>query len=137
MFVSTQDADELGELANRAKDAQSLTEFEQKFIKTKKISGKFDLLRQKWQNCSARSAYQALKRVRVETVGENFLIDSVENRLATLVEGDPKTVRIELAELILNSIHQELTAHNIWHYLTQERKYSRREWGKDPGVLAV
>ena len=138
VFVSTQDADELGELANRAQGANSFTEFEQKFINGKVISGKFDTLRQKWNNCSTQAAYQALKRVRVETVGENFLVDSIENRLATLVEGDPKTVRIELAELILNSIHKELTAHDIWHYLTQERKYRRREWGgNDSPVLAA
>ena len=137
VFVSTQDADELGELANRAQGAESFIEFQQKFINTKKISGKFDILRQKWNNCYPEEAYQALTRVRVETVGENFLVDSIENRLATLVEGDPQTIRIELAELILDSIHKELTAHDIWHYLIQERKYHRREWGKDPHVLAT
>ena len=137
VFVSTQDADELGELANRAQGANSFSEFEQKFINGKKISGKFHTLRQKWNNCSPELAYQALKRVRVETVGEDFLVDSIENRLATLVEADPKTIRIELAELILNSIHQELTAHDIWHYLVQERGYSRREWSKNLHVLAA
>jgi hypothetical protein len=75
--------------------------------------------------------------VRVETVGENFLVNSVENRLAALVEGDPKTIRIELAELALDRVHDELTAHDIWHYLLKERGYRRREWGKDPHVLAA
>lgn len=137
VFVSTQDADELAELANRAQDAQSFTEFEQKFIDGKGISGKFELLKQKWNNCSSKDAYEALLRIKVETVGKEFLIDAIEIRLAVLVESDPKTIRVELAELIINSIHQELTAHDIWHYLTEKRGYRRREWNKDPHVLAA
>jgi len=136
VFVSTQDADELQRLAMDARDAVSLTEFEQKYL-NQKLSGHFDTLLQKWGNCSRTDAYEALKRVEVQTVGENFLVNTVENRLAALVEGDPETVRIELAELALNSIRNELTAHDIWHYLLQKRGYRRREWGKDPHVLAA
>ncbi|MEG4396158.1 hypothetical protein [Microcoleus sp. BROC3] len=136
VFVSTQDADELQRLAMDAKDAVSLTEFEQKYL-NQKLSGHFDTLLQKWGNCSRTDAYEALKRVEVQTVGENFLVNTVENRLAALVEGEPETVRLELAELALNSIRNELTAHDIWHYLLQKRGYRRREWGKDPHVLAA
>jgi hypothetical protein len=136
VFVSTQDADELGELANRVQDAKSWTEFEQKFL-NKTLSGHLHTLRQKWGNCSEIDAYEALKRVHVETVGENLLVNIVENRLAALVEGDPKTIRIELAELALDRVHDELTAHDIWHYLLQERGYRRCQWGKDPHVLAA
>jgi hypothetical protein len=136
IFVSTQDADELGELANRARGAASWTEFERDFL-NKTQSSHFNKLRQKWGNCSEIDAFEALKRVRVETVGENFLVSTIESRLAALVEGDPKIIRIELAELALEKIHQELTAHDIWHYLLQERKYCRRQWGNDPHVLAA
>lgn len=136
VFVSTQDADELGELANRARDAASWTEFQQKFLNQTQSSN-FDKLRNKWSNCSEIDAYEALKRVYIETISENLLINNVENRLAILVEGDPKTIRIELAELALSKIHQELKTHDIWHYLLQERGYRRREWGKDPHVLAA
>ncbi len=137
VFVSTQDADELGELANRARDAASWTEFQQKYL-NKTLSGNFNnTLLKKWGNCSEIDAYEALKRVYVETVGEKFLVNAVENRLAALVDGDPKTVRIELADLALDKIHHELTTHDIWHYLLQERGYRRCEWGKDPHVLAA
>lgn len=135
-FVSTQDADELQRLAMDARDAASWTEFEQKYF-NKTLSDHFDKLINKWGNCSRTDAYQALKRVEVETVGEQFLVNTVDNRLAALVEGDSKTVRIELAELALNRIRNELTAHDIWHYLLEERGYRRREWGKDPHVLAA
>ena len=136
VFVSTQDADELQRLAMDARDAVSLTEFEQKYLNPT-LSGDFAKLLQKWGNCSRTDAYEALKRVKVQTVGENFLVNTVDNRLAALVEGDPETVRLELAELALNSIRNELTAHDIWHYLLEERGFRRREWGKDPHVLAA
>ena len=136
VFVSTQDADQLGELANRARDAASWIEFDQKFL-NKTLSGHFHTLRQKWHNCSEIDAYKALKRIHVQTVGEDFLINTVENRLAVLVEGDPKTIRLELAELARENIHHELTTHDIWHHLIEERGYRRREWGKDPHVLAA
>mgnify|MGYP001794342214 CR=1 FL=1 len=136
VFVSTQDADDLGELAQRARDAVSWIEFERDFL-NKTLGGHFNTLREKWGNCSEIDAFEALKRVRVETVGESFLVETVENRIAALVEGDPKTIRLELAELALERIHRELTAHDIWDYLLRERKYRRRQWGKDPHVLAA
>ncbi|MEM8777967.1 MAG: hypothetical protein AAGF26_03660 [Cyanobacteria bacterium P01_G01_bin.49] len=133
-FASTQDADELNELANRAKDSTSWQEFKDKFL-NQKLSANFQTLREKWDNCSEKEAYEGLKRVYVETVGEDFLVDTIENRIASLVEGDPKTIRCELAELALEKIHHQLTAWEIWHYLTKERKYRRREWHKDRHVL--
>lgn len=103
----------------------------------RRSAGNFNTLRQKWGNCSEISAFEALKRVKVVTFGEDVLVETVENRIAALVEGDPKKIRIELAELALEKIHCELTAHDIWHYLLEERGYRRRQWGKDPHVLAA
>lgn len=136
IFISTQDADELQRLAMDAKDAASWTEFEQNYL-NKTLSGHFNTLLQKWGNCSQIDAYNALKRVYVYTIGEDLLVNILEDRIAVLVEGDPKTVRIELAELALNRIRNELTTHDIWHYLLEERGYRRREWGKDLHVLAA
>lgn len=136
IFVSTQDADELNELAERARDAVSWTVFEQKFL-NQTLSGHFDNLRKKWFNCSETEAYEALQHIFVETISEKLLVDAVENRLSALVEGDPKIIRIELVELALNRLHQELTSYDIWHYLLKERGYRRREWGKDPHVIAA
>jgi hypothetical protein len=136
VFVSTQDADELGELANRARSAVSWEEFEREYL-NKTQNGHFTTLREKWKNCSPQQAYEALKRVRVETVGEDFLVSTIESRIVALVEGDPKTIRLELAELALERIHQELTTYDIWRYLSEERGYRRREWAKDQHILAA
>lgn len=140
VFVSTQDADELQRLAMDARDTASWAEFEQKYVNkslNKALSGHFDTLLKKWGNCCRIDAYAALKRIRIETVGENFLVNTVDNRIAALVESDPETVRLQLAELAANRIRKELTAHDIWHYLLKEKGYRRREWGKDPHVLAA
>lgn len=135
-FISTQDANELGELASRARDSISWQEFEGQYL-NKTQSGNFYKLCQKWENCSELEAYEALKRVFVQTVGDDILANIIENRLEVLLEGDPKTIRLELAEFVLEKIHHELTAFDIWHYLLEERGYSRREWGKEPSVLSA
>ncbi len=135
VFVSTQDADQLGELAQRSKDSSSFQEFKDCFL-TQKLSGYLDTLRKKWSNCGEEDAYKALKQIQVETVGENFLKSTVESRLSALFDDNPTTVRLELIELSLEKIHQELSTYDIWHHLTIVRGYRRREWGKDSHVLA-
>lgn len=135
IFVSTQDANELTELANRARDAGSWDKFKSDFL-NEELNNEFNKLLLKWSNCSEIAAFEALKRVRVKTFDEHSLVETIESRLAALVEGDSKKIRLELADLALEKIHQELTTHDIWHYLL-ERGYSRREWAKDPRVLAA
>jgi hypothetical protein len=136
VFISTQDADHLRELADRARSAQSWTEFEQEFLKADQQSTNFTKLLEIWSNCSQIEAYEALKRIRVETVGEEFLLNAIESRLASLVEGDAVSVRLELADLALEKVHHDLTTHDIWHWL-EKRGYSRRQWGKDSHILAA
>ncbi|MGB3238047.1 MAG: hypothetical protein WBB29_07115, partial [Geitlerinemataceae cyanobacterium] len=113
IFISTQDANELGELSNRARDAESWLEFKQKFL-NQTLLRNFGTLRQKWNNCSEVAAYEALKRIYIQTIADDLLAEIVEDRLEALVEGDPKTIRLELAELILEKIHHKLTAYDIW-----------------------
>jgi len=135
-FISTQDAQELGELAYRARGASSLQEFQEKMLKSQEIEKNFLTLRKQWNNCSEADAYKTLRRIYVKTWGEDPLKDTLENRIAALVEGDPESIRLDLGELAIENIHQELTGNDIWHYLLHERSYRRREWGKDPHVLA-
>jgi NhaP-type Na+/H+ and K+/H+ antiporter len=110
VFVSTQDADQLGELAQRSKDSSSFQEFKDCFL-TQKLSSYLDTLRKKWSNCGEEDAYKALKQIQVETVGENFLKSTVESRLSALFDDNPTTVRLELIELSLEKIHQELSTY--------------------------
>lgn len=136
VFVSTQDADQLNELTNRARNSVSWAEFDREFLKSNQQSTNFSKLCQLWDNCPPLGAYKALQRIHVETVSEGFLLNAVESRIAALVDGDATAIRLELAELALEKIHHNLTTHDIWHHLN-ERGYRRRQWGKDPHVLAA
>jgi hypothetical protein len=136
IFVSTHAACQLGELAERARGAASWEEFDQIFLKADTQSRFFDELRREWGDCQGRDAFAALKCVHVETISEDTLRTFVESRLAALVEGDSATVTDILAQLALDAVHQELTAHDIWRHL-ENRGFRRRQWGKDPHVLAA
>ena len=141
IFVSTHAAFQLQELADRARRAASLQEFEQEFLNVGKAQNSeqlknFQELCHRWNNCPQIEAYEAIKRICVETVSEDFLRTAVESRIAALVEGDPATIADVLAQLALDKVHYELTAQDIWHHL-ENREYHRRQWGKDPHVLAA
>jgi hypothetical protein len=135
VFVSTQGS-ELGELIKRVKDSQSWEDFETNYL-NQSLTEVFNKLCGKWTNCSQFVGYEALKRVIIRNTGdEEQLVETIDNRLTVLVEGDPQIIRLELEELILDKLHCQLTAHNIWHHLEQ-RGYRRREWSKDPHILAA
>jgi hypothetical protein len=136
IFVSTQAAYQLGELAERARGAASWEEFDQFFLKADIQSHAFNDLCRQWRDCPQQTAFEALIRVHVKTVDEDTLRAIVESRLAALVEGDSATVADILAQLALDAVHQELTAHDIWQHL-ESRSFRRRQWGEDRHVLAA
>jgi hypothetical protein len=138
IFVSSHAAYQLEELADRARRAASWEEFEQVFVKGDVQCRAFTDLCHRWGDCPGQDAFDLLKRVHVETVGEHTLRTFVESRLAALVEGDSATVADILAQLALDAVHQELTAHDIWHHLeSRPCPIHRRQWGKDRHVLAA
>jgi hypothetical protein len=136
ILVSSHAAYELWELADRSRRAGSWEEFEQVFMKADTQSRPFHDLCRRWGNCSGPVAFEALKRVHIETIGEDLLRVLIESRLAALVEGDSATVTDVLAQMALDVVHQELTAHALWHHL-ESRGFRRRQWGKDLHVLAA
>ncbi|HAX79147.1 MAG TPA: hypothetical protein DCY88_25805 [Cyanobacteria bacterium UBA11372] len=142
VFISSHAAFQLDELADRARRAASWKEFYQDFLKAgqtkdSEILKNYQQLCRSWHNCPETEAYEALHRVRVETVSEDFLRTTVESRIAALVENDvPANVVDVLAQFALDKVHHELTAYDIWHHL-EERNFRRRQWGKDPHILAA
>lgn len=141
IFISSHAAYQLDELADRAKRAASWQEFNQEFLNAgqSKASDQlknFQQLCGDWNSCSEIEAYEALQQISVRTIDEETLRTIVESRLFTLVEGDPATVTDVLAQFALDKVHHELTAQDIWHHL-EKRGYRRRQWGKDPHVLAA
>jgi hypothetical protein len=135
VFVSTQAASELQELADRARDAASFTEFQKEFLKSKELAAQFAELRRHWTNASEQETYEKLKRVRTEAVSESYLRTVVESRLGAQVVGDPSAACAILFQFAFDSVHKEISAHDLWRVLT-ERGFERRQWQSDPSILA-
>lgn len=125
VFVSMHSAFQLEELSDRARRAASWDEFRSEFLNSKSQLDCFNKLRRRWGDCSGEYAYEALKRVYVETASEKHLRASVERHLGALVTGNPANVADILAQLALDRVHRELTADDIWAHL-ESRGYSRQ-----------
>lgn len=135
VFVSA-NSTELDELCDRAVKAASFAVFKNEFIQAKHLNEKLNQLRQKLDLQSLEDVYLYLRRVRVDPVGEDILVTFVKSRLAKLVEGDPANVLDVLAQFALEKVNHELTAFDLWNHL-ESRGYRRRQWAKDPHVLAA
>ena len=133
VFVSIQDAMQLRVLAERAQKAASLEEFKKDFLeagnlkksvedyqKPGKHTGEFKDFCSRGGISDERMAYNALKRITVEPIGERLLTDIVEELLATLVVGNPETIRKVLAVWALEKIHDTIIASDIWEYLGKQ-----------------
>jgi hypothetical protein len=140
IFISSDRAFQLDELADRAKRSASFQEFESEFLsgsgqsQTSEQRKHFLDLCNRWNDFTQIEAYKALKKIRVETISEDLLRTTVENRLAVLVDGESANIADVLAQFALDKVHFELTAYDIWHHLN-ERGFQRRMWGNDPHVL--
>lgn len=136
VFVSTHAAYQLAELSERARGAASLQEFQAEFLKGKQYDQNFGLLRGYLPGLSPRDVYDRLKRIKVRTQDEQSLRSLIEALSQPLVDETPAAVVDILAQLALDSVHQELTAHDIWQHL-EAHGHRRRSWNRDPHVLAA
>jgi hypothetical protein len=136
VFVSSQDAPELHELGDRARRASSVEEFRGAFIQSEKQARWLDEICDAWTRCSESQAYEWLRRIEVRPVGEEVLRSYAESLLSSHVEGDPATIADVLSQYTLAQVNIELSAQDLWRHL-ESRGFGRREWHKDPRVLAA
>jgi hypothetical protein len=137
VFVSAHSTHQLDELIDRARRAASWAEYERDFLKSVHLRAAFYELTSYWGNCEPAEAYERLKRVTIRTVDEETLRMTTEGQLATLVEAQsPSAVAASLASYALDQVHHERAATDIWQHL-ESQGYRRREWNKDPRVLAA
>ena len=134
VFVSAISAGQLAELSDRARRAANWEEFNEEFINSNQMRTNFDLVRRCHSGLPEQETYEHLERVHTRTIDESFLLTVIESRASTLVDGDAATVVDVLAEMALEKVHHELTAHDIWIHL-ESRGFGRRQWDKDPHVL--
>jgi hypothetical protein len=145
-FISMDRANELGELSERAQGARTWEEFEQHFLKKPASRAglppedgphaePFRRLREAW-DCSEAQAWQRLRRVRVRAIDEETLRTIVDALLQSRVGGIPGAARDVLAQYALDSIHQELSAADLWRHL-EKQGHPRRDWASDPRIHAL
>lgn len=117
VFASISDAPDLRCLAERAKEAHNLEEFQVQFLSAEKWKKSFDELRQHLGNSSEAKAFEYLKNVRVETATESTIEDFLIPILKAYISGSPQTAMVLLRDFYTQSVHKRLTAENIWNYL--------------------
>ena len=136
VFVSSNSSGELDELSNRARGSASWEEFNKEFLNANQWRRSFNRVRDSMPDLPEPEMYERLKRVRVETISETFLLTTIESRASALVNGDSATIVDVLAEMAAERVHHKLTPHDIWNHL-KSRGFSRRHWDKDHHVLTA
>jgi hypothetical protein len=137
VFVSTTGADELRELADRARSAQSWDEFDSEFLAAEDVRKRFDRLRRAWIDPPQRDVHNALQYVQVRSIGEDDLAEFIVERLRSRTTGaEPATVAAVLAQLADDSVHQELSAADVWAHLASHG-ITPRNFSQDAAVARL
>ncbi|MBI2094929.1 MAG: hypothetical protein HYT89_02040 [Candidatus Omnitrophica bacterium] len=127
VFVSGSAAEELKELAHRAEKAETVEEFESKFLEAEIQKVRFDTLKKKyWKNTDTTTAYEILRRIEVKTVDEKSLEEQVHWGIRALFLADPNIVCAELRCIAEDSIHQTITREALIERLAQRGFMLRR-----------
>ena len=132
VFVSGTGARELKELVERAVQAESWEEFSTTFLKGEPKRA-FQRLKQAW-SCSSKEVYLALQMVDVHVIDEGQLTARVTDRLRALMMGDPDLASAVLERVVDESIHQELTAADVWECLNAQG-FAARNLSEDATVV--
>ena len=127
---------QLDELSDRARRSASWDEFNATLLQADNWRKNFERVRDSAPELQDREIYDRLKRVLVRTIDEYSLLNTIESRATTLVDGEAATVIDVLAEMASERVHHELIAHDIWKHL-ESRGFGRRHWDKDPRVLSA
>jgi len=118
VFVSTTGADELRELADRARWAESWDEFDGEFLHAEDVRKRFDRLRRAWNDPPQQQVHDALRYVQVRAIGEDELAEWITERLRSRATGaTPATVAAVLAQFADDSVHHEVSASDVWTHL--------------------
>lgn len=136
MFTSTQAAFPLDKLTTRAKSANSLEEFEREFLSDSDARD-FRTLRSYWGNPLPQLAFQALRRIHIEPIGEEKLQQINESLIESLVDGNPRSISADLGQLAWDHIHEKLTGHDIWDYLEGQGYHPRADSQNSTVITAV
>ena len=138
VFVSSSDARELAELTERAIHAESVEEFETRFVGTRTQAASFAKLRKTWNDTDAATARDVLRRVEVRTIDEKSLEERVRFGLSALFLADPDIIAQALWKIADDSIHKTVTRDDLVANLERQGFKLRRliNSGAAPALIA-
>lgn len=85
------------------------------FLRAEAVRKRFDRLRRAWNDPPQPEVHDALRYVQVRAIGEDELAEWITERLRSRTTGaEPATVAAVLAQLADDSVHQELSAADVW-----------------------
>jgi superfamily I DNA/RNA helicase len=84
VFVSSSDARELADLAERSQQAESLQEFEEKFLAAKETRNHFERLQRYWSNASVATAFEILRRIELRAMDDEVI--PLQTRIETVAD---------------------------------------------------
>jgi hypothetical protein len=135
VFVASTGADQLRELTERARSAQSWDEFDRDFLAAREKRENFERLHRAWNELPEEDIYAALQRITVRSIGETELADWINDRLRALVIGvSPATVAAVLARFADDSVHREVSAADVWAHLAGNGA-TPRDLNRDAAVV--
>jgi hypothetical protein len=113
VFASAHAAYTLEELADRARKATDWSQFDSRFLDSKTWRTHFDELADAW-GAPGEWVWDALRRVRVETIGEDKLRDLVALQTELLLDGRLENAVAALVEVLRDRVNEPLTARELW-----------------------
>lgn len=112
VFVSGDSAGDLADLCEAARNAETVIEFQQEFLKAKKRRQAFEKLRNIWK-CGAPDAVDRLRRIDVHTISESDLEEKVRVALRALFIGDTGSVTAIIRAIIDDSVHTAISRQDL------------------------
>ena len=113
VFASAHSAYTLEELADRARKAVEWSQFDSSFLDSKTWRTHFDELADAW-DARGEWVWEALRRVRVETIGEDKLSDLVALQTELLLDGPLENAVAALVDILRDRVNEPLTARELW-----------------------
>lgn len=136
VFVSGCAADELAELGEVARNAESEEEFMAMFLKAKRRGKPFERICRDW-HCDPGTAIDYLRRVEVRTIGERDLEEQVGLYARTLFLADRTGVLAALLRVVGRSVHRTIRRQELLDLMRGNGFVLRRVTGREQAVAAV
>jgi hypothetical protein len=135
-FFSALSASHLQQMSEDARMADSLDEFETRFVAAKNKKESWKKLCRAWPDATPEEAWRQLKRVTAGNIDEQTLRETLRAHARTLVDAPPDDVIARLGDFLGDHLAVELTASDIWGFLRETCGFRPTDWSRDQSIHA-